>query len=158
MISFEIRKLFMKPVFFRTFKQWQWTDEDVQSYVDHRHYVFNTAQCICLITWTCTCPFTSTFKLLWSLGLRSSSSLIISRLSQCIHDNTSSQHKGHDLWKVFLKSTGTPQPRSRKKSGSGCPWHWLAYLVNSRKVIARRKELDLKQEKKIWLSTEGPIM
>ena len=29
---------------FRTFKQWQWTDKDVQSYVDHCHYVFNTAQ------------------------------------------------------------------------------------------------------------------
>ena len=111
-ISFEIRKLFMKPAFFRTFKQWQWTDENVQSYVDHCHYVFYTAQCKCLSTCTCTCPFTSTL-LVWSLGLRSSSSLIISRLSQFIHDNTYSQHEGHDLWKVFLKSTGTPQPSSR---------------------------------------------
>ena len=39
-------------------------------------------------TCTCTCPFTSILKSVWSLGPWSSSSLIISRLSQYIHENT----------------------------------------------------------------------
>ena len=45
-------------------------------------------QCKCTSTCTCTCPFTSTLNLVWSFGLWSSSSLIISRLSQYIHENT----------------------------------------------------------------------